>query len=87
MSKKLYISLCAIVLGCASLLVLVAYQISIIISKNIALNTARKDLLSIEQELASARETWEIVSSDDHHNLYARKKGYGIPGEVEYISR
>ena len=87
MYKHAHIILTALVLACASMVVIVIYQLSTIISKKVALNAAEQALISCEAELKEARETLAEVSSSDYHNLYARKKGYGLPDERGYTAR
>ena len=87
MYKNAHIILTALVLACASMVVIVVYQLSTIISKKITLNATEHALASCEEELEQAREILAEVSSPDYHNLYARKKGYGLPNERGYTAR
>lgn len=87
MQKNLKLTLTGIVLACAGLVVICVYQTSTIIGKKIRLSETQNALAVVEQELAAAREIFDEVSSDAHHELYARKRGYGVSGERGYFAR
>lgn len=87
MKYKSHMILASILLACAGLIVICAYQFSTIISKKIALNSATQALVQAGNELSEAREILAEVSSEEYHNLYARKKGYGLANEREYTAR
>lgn len=87
MRYKPRVILTAILLACAGLVVICAYQFSTIIGKKIALNSTTQALSAVQAELAAACEVLAEVSSDEYHNLYARKKGYGVENERQYVAR
>lgn len=87
MAKKSQLILFSIVLIGVALVALILYQWSVLVAKKIALSSLQSSYSAVETELLSARETLAEVSSPDYHELYARKSGYGVEGEIIFISK
>lgn len=87
MTKKYVLILLVEIVACISFAVLAIWQFSEIITKQSRLNSSNQMLDQINQEIESAEEILDQVSTDEFHDLFARKKHYGVEGEREFVAK
>ena len=86
MQKYIYILLVEL-MGCISLMVLSVWQFCEIGAKEARLNEYKNSLVLVENQIKDANDLLQEVSSEDYKELTARKKGFGVEGEVSFIAK
>lgn len=84
--EKTRLVLCGLILFCIVMFCVVVFQLIEINRKQQNLANLKSAQTELEQEIATAQKTLELVSSIEQQELQARKKGLAKEGEKRFIA-